>query len=224
MKKLTPDIKKSITRDWQSLVPQFTVLQPMSLVRRIGPLVQGICLDRDSNNAAYLPTLHVHCLCRPFPVLSLNLGQPLLSNRSGLAERLSVQFHETKYSDACMQLIASSLLPVEGDWRLTQLLEAYEKYRHLDRPDARYPVPLMEDAVSVCAWLGERDNALSLAVQYSEEAQNWPENVLARQGGLVGWKNTLSTLAISGDALRQTVTEQIESLKLQQVPAAQFLP
>jgi hypothetical protein len=68
MMKLTPALKKTITNDWRALAAQFATYKPMWLARRIGPLVQGICLDRDSSNAAYLPTLHVHCLCCPFPV------------------------------------------------------------------------------------------------------------------------------------------------------------
>jgi hypothetical protein len=223
MTKLTPALKKSITSDWQAMLPQFAAFQPLGLARRIGPLVQGVCLDRDSSNAAYLPTLHVHCLCRPFPVLSLNLGQPLLSSRSGTAERISVQFHDTRSREACTRLVASSLLPVEGDWRLAQVLEAHAKYRRLERPDARYPVPLMEDAVSVCAWLGKPDEAAAQAARHIEEAKGWPENILVRQGGLEGWRKTLNTLAESGDELRKVVAEQIEALKLQRLPVSQLV-
>jgi len=224
MTKLTPALKKSITSDWQTLLPQFVSFQPMGLARRIGPLVQGVCLDRDSSNAAYLPTLHVHCLCRPFPVVSLNLGQPLLSPRSGTAERIAVQFHEGRDKEACTRLVASSLLPVEGDWRLADVLGAYEKYRQLERPDARYPVPLMEDAVSICAWLGKADEASALVSRYLDEAEGWPLNILVRQGGLAGWQQTLNDLARSGEKLRQVADEQIEALKLQQIPVSQLLP
>jgi hypothetical protein len=222
--KLTLAAKKSITKDWKSLVPQFTDFQPMRLARRIGPLVQGICLDRDSTNAAYLPTLHVHCLCRPFPVVSLSLGQPLLSTRSGTVERLSVQFHENKYKEACKRLLATSLMPIEGDWHLAQVLAAYENYRRLDRPDSRYPVSLIEDVISVCAWLGEPAPASELVKRCIAEARGWPEPVLARSGGLAGWHGTLETLVHSGDELRQTVSDQIEALKLRQLPVAQLLP
>lgn len=223
MKKLTPLLNKSITQDWQSLVPQFAVSKPMQLARRIGPLIQGICLERDSSNTAYLPTLYVHSLCRPFPVLSLSLGQPLHSQKSGTIERLPVQHHEAKYPDACARLIASSLLPVEGNWMLAQLLEAYEKYRHLNNPDTRYPILIMEDAVSVCAWLGKYEIASSLANQYSLESQGWPENLLARQGGWSSWKTMLTRLASSGEDLKQTVSDQIESLNLTQIPTSELI-
>jgi hypothetical protein len=205
------------------MVPQFAIYQPMRLVRRVGPLVQGICLDRDSSNAAYLPTLHVHCLCREFSVVSLNLGQPLVSVRSGTAERLSVQFHAQKYREACERLVASSLLPVTGDWTMSQVLAAFEAYRNLNRPDSRFPISLMEDAVSLWTWLGQNDRAQDLADQYGAEAKSWPEIVLVRQGGWDAWRNSLHTIAFSTDSLRKRVTEQTEYLKLLEAPVAELL-
>lgn len=222
MMKLTSALKNSITLDWQSLVPQFSVLQPMSMARRIGPLIQGICLDRSSGNESYLPTVYVHCLCKSFPVLSLSLGQPLLYGGSGVVERISAKFHKSRYMDACSRIIASSLLPVEGNWKLAQVIEAHDRYRSLGRSDSRYPIPLMEDAVSICAWLGEYEKGLSLVDRYCEEARSWSPDVLLRKGGVFAWENTLRGLAVSGEALRKTVTEQIEALKLTQLPVSHF--
>jgi hypothetical protein len=222
--KLTPDLKKEITSDWQALVPQFTAYKTMSFARRIGPLIQGIYLDRDSTNAAYLPTLHIHCLCRPFPVVSLSLSQPLQSPRSGTVERLSGQFHKAKYQEACTRLVASSVLPMTGDWTMAQVLAAHEAYRRLDRPDSRYPVLLMEDAVSLWTWLGAIEKAESLALRYLDQADDWPENVLTRQGGLNGWRQSLLSMVKSVDTVRKVVDEQIAALKLQKVPVSQLFP
>lgn len=215
--------KKSITRDWQKLVPQFAALRPMSLVRRVGPLVQGICLDRDSSNSAYLPTTFVHCLCRPFPVLSLTLGQPLLASRSGTIQRISVQFHSTHYVEACNRLLAASLMRVDGDWRLSDLLYAYTNYRQLGRPDSRYPVLLIEDAISVCAWLGNESDASRMVIEACDEAKHWPENVLARREGLSEWESSLKGIAASGKELRRIAEEQVDLLRLGSAPVCQLL-
>ena len=223
MNKLIPSIKKSLTNDWAALLPQFMVYKPMWLARRIGPLIQGVCLDRDSSNSDYLPTLHVHCLCRPFPDVSLSLGQPLLSIRSGAPDRISVSFHESKYKDACARLLSSSLLPVQGGWSLVQLIQAYERYRFLERWDSRYPVKLMEDAVSVCSWIGDIHQARILINNYINEAKAWPESILIREGGLTNWSDALNLLAVSGDLLRKNVNEQIDLLKLGKLPESQLL-
>lgn len=223
MSQLTPSIKKSITNDWAALLPQFAVYKSMWLARRIGPLIQGICLDRDSSNSTYLPTLHVHCLCRPFQDLTFGLAQPLLSLRSGGRERVRLPFHDSKYRDALERLINSSILPTEGDWNLSQLLGAYEKYRFLGREDSLYPVNLMEDAISVCAWLGELSESQVLIESYINEAKKWPADVLTRGGGIMGLNEKLNLLAVSGDLLRKNVNEQIELLKLGQLPESQLL-
>lgn len=215
MTKLTPALKKSILRDWQAMLPQFTSYGPMAMGRLVGPFVQGVSLDRDSSNATYLPTLHAHCLCQPFPSVSLSLRQPLLSARSGTVDRISVQFHGAKFREACNRLMSAALLPVAGDWTIDEVLEAHARYRRLEIADTRFPVKLMEDAVSMCAWLGKTDQALAQAARYLDEARGWPENVLQREGGLPGWKKTLLDLAESGDRLRRVVAEQIVEHKLQ---------
>jgi hypothetical protein len=223
MTKLTPTVKRQLIRDWQALAPQFAIFEPMRIGRRVGPLVQGICLDRDSSNAAYLPTLHVHCLCQPFPSISLELRQPLLTRRSGTVERISVQFHEVHYREARERLLASSLLPVEGDWRLSEVIHAYEKYQQFDFADP-YPTLRMRDAVSICAWLDEGERASALVARYVEEAAGWPGRILQRHGGISGWEDSLAALARSGDELRATVLEQIDSHRLQGLPVSDLLP
>jgi hypothetical protein len=222
MKKLTPEIKKQIMRDWQSLIPQFHRFRTMGLARRVGPLVQGIEFERDSTNSTYLPTLFVHCLCRPFSVVSLSMSQPLRSIRSGGIDRISVQSHENKFQEACKRLVDSSVLAVDGDWRLSQVIEAYSRYRQ--RPFAEpHPIKLMEDAVSVSAWLGEIDQAKALADRYLDEARSWPDFALVQEGGFAAWREVLSSLATSSESLKKTVDEQIVSLKLEKLPESQLL-
>lgn len=196
----------------------------MMLVRRVGPLVQGICLDRDSSNSVYFPKLFVHCLCLPFPGLSLSLGQPLRSVRSGTVERISGGRHEELYRGMCARLMGSSLLPAQGDWQLPEVLDAYERFYRIGKIGSLYPVKLMEDAVSVCAWLGNVKEAASVAARYIEEARNWSEDILARDGGFVAWKKKLENIATSGEGLREVVNYQVEALKLQKIPFSNLLP
>jgi hypothetical protein len=223
MVNLTPAVKRSITQDWQMLVPQFAIYKPLWLARRVGPLVHGLCLDKDSGNDSYLPLLHIHSLCRPFPCVTLTLAQPLLSVRSSYPEHVSVRFHETKYRLACERLLSSSLLPMNGDWTVAQLLESQDIWRDSGRGDYRFPVTLMEDAVSVLAWLGENKQAETLAERYTDEVTEWPEYVLEQIGGLLPWGNSLHKLASSTEMLRHTVEEQINMLGLEQMPVSRLL-
>lgn len=55
---------RRVTKDWAVAFPGFAVWRPLHLLRRIGPAVQGICLDRSTSGDGYLPTAHVHALTK----------------------------------------------------------------------------------------------------------------------------------------------------------------
>src|SRR5689334_13255395 len=97
MKKLTAQLVRQITRDWNDLFPQMAVFRPMWLMRRIGPLVQGIVLERSSGGTQYRPILHVHDLSHPFPTVSLSMSQLLRSRRTG-ADRKSTRLNSSHSS------------------------------------------------------------------------------------------------------------------------------
>ena len=70
-------VARDLTRDWATLFPGFGVWRPLRLLRRLGPWVQGITLERTSAGDEYRPTAHVHALTRDFPTISLTLASPL---------------------------------------------------------------------------------------------------------------------------------------------------
>ncbi len=220
--KLTPALKRSITRDWQSLALQFAIYKPMLLARRVGPLVQGIALDRDESNETYLPILFVHCLCRPFPGLSFTFPQDLLSPRALAPQRLKVQFHEQNFREACERLLASSLLPVSGDIHVTEIVAAIskgQKSRHW-----LYCLPEMESAVMLNAWLGEAIQAQDLLEKYIKQAEAWPELVLSREGGVSGWLRKLAGFISHPEELRAIAIDQAAKLKVDSLPQSLLLP
>jgi hypothetical protein len=223
MIELTAALKRSITEDWNSLFLELGVYQPMWLGRRVGPFFQGICLERNSGNASYLPTSHIRCLCGDFPVVSLALGQPLSSATSGTQERISVQFHQAHFDDAARRVRAASLLPLSDSWGLVDLVTAIETYRELGRPDSKYPVFLFEDVVMAATWLGELDRAESAIAEYQEATAHWPENVMARFGGSVAWASKLRQLISNPKGIRDMVDANAKKLKAQHLPQAEML-
>jgi len=52
-KVLTKSAEKQITEDWQREILSLGVYEPRWLLRRVGPLLVGICLDRDSGGTSY---------------------------------------------------------------------------------------------------------------------------------------------------------------------------
>jgi hypothetical protein len=224
MTKLSPAVKRQITEDWHRLFPQMAVHQSMWLARRVGPLVQGVCLERDSVGGAYFPTTHLHNLCRPFPAISLSLAQRLLNERSRTQERIAVQFHAQHYREAAQRLTQASLLPLIGDLTLHQVLEAHRGYRELNRPDSKYPVLLFEDGILLFAWIGQRERAAELLNQYMAEMRDWPATVMARYGGVGGWENKMVESIENSENLQVTAEFQAHQLKAADLPPAQLLP
>lgn len=224
MKKLTPPLKRQITEDWHKLFPQMAVYQSMWLARRVGPLVQGICLERDSGGGAYFPTTHLHNLCRPFPAISLSLAQRLLNERSGTQERIAVQFHESQYREVAQRLAKASLLPLTGDLTLHQMLDAHRGYRELNRPDSKYPVLLFEDGILLFAWSGQREQAVGLLNEHTGGMRDWPENIMARYGGLDAWERKMLESIKNPENLQATVESQARELKVANLPSAQLVP
>jgi hypothetical protein len=224
MKKLTPDLKRRITADWQALFPQMGVYESLWLARRVGPLVQGVCLDRDSGNISYFPTTHLHNLCRNRKFLSLSLGQRLLSKRSGTQERIAVQFHEQHYREAAQRLAQASLLPLTGDLSLQQVLDAYCGYEKLNRPDSKYPVPLFEDGVLLCAWCGHIDKAMALLREHVREMHDWPTFIMATDGGVTAWESKMLGSLNDPNAIRAIAEAQAQELRINNLPIAALNP
>ena len=75
--RLTKSLEKSIAEDWRQHLTGLAVYQPRHLLRRVGPLHVGVCLDRDSLGDKYKPCFHVHFLGKEFPTVSLTLCTPL---------------------------------------------------------------------------------------------------------------------------------------------------
>lgn len=223
MMTLTASLKRAITDDWKSCFEGLGVYKPMWLGRRVGPFFQGVCLERSSGGTSYNPTSHIHCLCRDFPVVSLTLGQRLLSPRSGTQERILVQFHETHFEDAARRLAAASLLSLVDPWSLSDLISAVQTYETLGRPDSKYPIFPLEDIVMAAAWLGEYDQALSAVAEYEETTAQWPKDVKARLGGNIARASELRQLIDNPKALRDLAEANAERLKVRSLPRIEML-
>src|SRR5689334_8250555 len=109
MTKLDAGAARRITEDWATAFPGFGVYRPLRILRRLGPLVQGVTLERSSSGNDYLPTAHVHALTRSFPVISLTLAERLAGN-SGVEQRIKLSDHESSFAWAVDRLRSQSHL------------------------------------------------------------------------------------------------------------------
>lgn len=221
---LTAPLKRSITSDWKRCFEGMGVYKPMWLGRLIGPFFQGVCLERSSGNADYLPTSHIHCLCSDFPGVSLTLSQRLRSRRSDTTERISVQFHKGHFEEAAERLKMASVLPVAGSWGLRQLISAVDVYRGLGQLESIYPVFPFEDVVRAAVWLGDLDQASAAIAKFKSITSTWPENVLAQHGGHRAWIEGLHRMTQHPEVLRQSAESHVQTLKVAHLPRMEMLP
>lgn len=79
MKTMTRSIGAQITADWQHEFPALGIVERRHLLRRVGPILEGIALETGSDRTVYQPIFHVHCLAREHPSITLTLSHPLLT-------------------------------------------------------------------------------------------------------------------------------------------------
>jgi hypothetical protein len=100
-KKLGAAEKRNITADWQRAFPALAAYKPMWLLKRHGPLLVGLMLDRDSSNELYIPTFHVHNLLAPSSAIVLSLACTAPGEKQPrMARKIRVDRHEGAYLDA----------------------------------------------------------------------------------------------------------------------------
>lgn len=222
MSKVEVPTAKRITSDWTSALPGFVAWRPLRLLRRIGPVVQGVTLDRTTSGDGYFPTVHIHALVREFPVVTLTLGQRLVTP-SGVQESIPFALHSTEFVSAAQRLIAQSELSLEDPPSISEIVNALYGYVVVQQ-DKGFPpaVRELEDGILLAAAVGGRslvEFGLDLARQM---VAVWPKSRLPLdwQGGNV-WLAGLEQRVDDSSGLKEVVERQVAFHKLAKVPDSQ---
>lgn len=209
---------RRITSDWAELFPEFTRWQSLRLLRRIGPVVQGIALDRSGDAKSYEPTVHVHALTRAFPTVSLTLCQRLAS-ATGASQSVDVARHASLYRESAAMLEEQSRLPLRRFPDLREILEAYrESAASAQRGRLPAAIVELEDLVLIPAAAGLPDLSEEGWEFTSGLARHW-----SPREGPPGWSDAGTWLewlwarAADPIALETTVHEQISAHRLSAV-------
>jgi hypothetical protein len=218
MTRLTPSIKKKITADWNSLLPGLGVYKPMWLLRRCGPLLTGVCLDRDGSGDQYIPRAHVHCLANEWDGLYLGLCQSLTRLRTGSENWIRVRWHENHWRDAATRMAQQSLLPLSGPISPEQVATAFRRYKE-EFPDGDHSTNLYRDWLLTLAWTGRRHEVQLLLAEAEQDIKKWPPYIIERDGGLGAWLREMERLTSNPEKLRHTVEEQLLRNKAEKLPA-----
>jgi hypothetical protein len=216
---LTKSNEKQITVDWQREIPSLGIYAPRHLLRRVGPLLVGVSLDRDSGGEIYKPVFHVHCLGKEFPCVSLTLCTQLRSERSGGPDFVEVRWHEQKYKEAATRMVRQSLLPLEGDLTIGQVIDSYG--RHMATPMGKRQLALLyRDMIILLAWGGDTAGSASLLAEclQLDDAAGFQH-----VGGRAAFEAGCQRLIAQPTAIEDTIAAQITSLGVGGLPVSQLL-
>ncbi|MGC4007095.1 MAG: hypothetical protein QM811_29810 [Pirellulales bacterium] len=220
-KELNPTIEKQITLDWQGENLGLGIYKPRHLLRRSGPLLVGVCLDRNSSADKYMPTFHVHCLCAPFLCVSLTLSSQLRTERTEAPDFIEVRWHHEKYKEASARMHRQCLLPLTGDLTLTQVLDAYRAY--MSTAMGRLTrMRLYKDVILISVHVGDLRRASTLL---DEAIQSTTDDAAFKHvGGRSQFSMDCRNAIDSPEITKQFVLRQIDALKLSKLPFSQLLP
>jgi hypothetical protein len=216
--KLDATTAKRVTADWGAVFPEFSPWRPLRLIRRIGPVLQGITLDRSSSGDEYFPTVHVHALTRAFPVVSLTLNQRLVTS-SGVQEGISFLRHDSDFANAAERLRSQSNLSL-GAWpAIREIVSAYRAFA-VTQKDKGYPPAAneVEDSVLVPAAAGDQDSVAASLLLAGELAQVWPKSRLPLDwDSAESWLDGLANRSRDVGGLSAMIDSQIAFHKLSKV-------
>lgn len=210
-------MRPQITRDWARAFPELGVYKPMWLARRFGPVVQGLCLDRNSANDAYAPIPHLHCLARPFPVVSLAPGGWVADERSGAALWVRAGLHERDLEKAVRAVRSQTVLPLDGRPTAAAVVEAYHGFIVSGPIWWNHLASLREDLALVLAWFGRIEEAEGWLTRSARDMEGWEPGYIPVEG-VADWLERQRTRVRDRDGMEATIAEQVRSLKLNRIP------
>ena len=221
--KLTRRIERQISDDWQHEIRSLGVYRPRQLLRRVDPLLVGICLDRDSSGNIYKPCFHVHNLCCPDTEVSLDLWSQLRSGHSGGPDYIEVTLHEERYREAAQRMVAQSLLPLDGDLQLDGVIETYRQYMSspvglglLQRPT------LYRDMILLLAWARRGEHAAKV-LREATSALGRDDSRYLHLGGRKEFETNCRDAIARPEVIDETIRSEVEKHELESLPVARMV-
>lgn len=196
------------------------VYQPRWLMRRVGPLLVGVCLDRDSGGEKYKPCFHVHFLGKnwPYSEPTLTMNTQLLA-KSGGPDYVEVRWHDEKYRDAAHRLQQQAPLPLNGAITIEEVLKAYGDYAGTPLGQ-RQSIILRADCIQLLAWCGQ----VKAAQQLLDEtlATTCDQQALSAFGGLTAFETSMKDAIEHPGAIKESVNSQIHAFCVENLPSSEL--
>jgi hypothetical protein len=219
---LSAAAKKHITEDWKRSLPNLGIYKPLWLLKRNGPLLMGVILDRTRSNDVYIPIFHVHNLLWPSPFLVLSLALRVPNERQPRLERqIRVDRHDSEFASAVG--ILKGLIPeiAGSDISISKILRLHEEFLQQKRDFAlaRHCVGVFTDVILLSFWAGYADCAQRCLNDATELMQSWNAPAI----NVPSWRSAVEA-QLDRSRMEATLAEEIKKLKLGHLPAYELLP
>ena len=147
-KTVTPDVLSTIVSDWQEELSTLSIWQKDWLIRRVGPVVVGVCIDVMQGKLDYRPTAFCDILTAPEDYLAF--GLPSYWSPKVVALTIRPQFHDRHYKDAAAYLREHAYVPLDRSLSLDDIITGYKKYLR-DHPNREFAeIPNHIRLLAVC--------------------------------------------------------------------------
>lgn len=218
MKKISSSKKKSITNQWKNEYPELVLYKNMWLLRRVGPLLQGICLDRDSTNVSYLPTFHVHNLIgQEDDFVSLSLKR-VLAKSNGTPLVITEIQHDKNFGDFIKEFNKQVPFGFSGDVELKDIVKTYENEMNNGRTDTKYPLQQWYDLVCLYLWVDRDKDAEQLFFKAKKSIELWSTDVTRYIPDRIEKFMLLQEFIENPTMLSALVEDSLSILKLDKLP------
>jgi len=220
--KLLTAHQKAITKDWQLELPKLGIYENRELLRRVGPLLVGVHLARDSAGDNYLPIFHVHFLGNSCTFLSLTLGQEVKTDR-GSNDKIKVRQHEERYKDSVRRLKEQASLSVEGPLTLREVIEAYRNFMKTPL-GLRQPGILFDDCIRLMVSQGFPEEAHQMLREVLELVPDDRWNDFQNWGGRESFEKETLDIIDHPQKVWDHVEQSLKALKVpRRVPVEDFV-
>lgn len=187
----------------------------MSLLKRNGPLLLGIYLERTRSNDVYLPLFHVHALMWPSSDMTLGLCQGLAyKGMARLREEIPVKEHELRYEEAAERLATQVPELMATDTTLSRIIRLYWDFVENNRDPAicRFPLALWADEILLWTWAGETARAQRCFDRALKRMTAWPPHEV-----LPEWQETILKL-MDKERLEAVIQEESKRHGVEHIP------
>ncbi|MFM7129281.1 MAG: hypothetical protein ACKO0V_07975 [bacterium] len=210
--------KNEVTKDWLAEFPSLKKESPMHLLRRVGPLLVGVILERIGLDS-YIPCFHVHFLGNSEPSLILTMKTKFTPTPEIGKTRIEVSDHKRTYKEAARLLREQAPLSIEGPLTVKEVLEAYRKFSTTPVGGSQL-ANLYQDAIKLATFFGFTEQAKGLLQEILECTEG--DGVFKFFNGREAYIERMRDAIAHPETIRETIEQQIVQHKVGRLPFSEF--